>query len=152
MILDKPGHLDDDEFRIVKRHSALTREILSRMPSLEEISLIAGEHHEKLDGTGYPFGLKAENLSLESRLIAVADVYGALSEDRPYRAGLDPDEIARIMKRDVPNRLDGECFEALQAVWPQRLKLPDTPEPETLPAVCMVPQNSAAQAASRPVG
>ena len=113
MILDKPGKLDTEEFNVVKRHSALTREILSRMPSLHEISIIAGEHHEKLDGTGYPFGLSAEQLSLESRLIAVADVYGALSEDRPYRSGLDPDEIARIMKRDVPNKLDGECFEAL---------------------------------------
>ncbi len=118
-ILDKPGKLDADEFGIIKRHSALTRDILNRMPSLREIAVIAGEHHEKLDGTGYPFGLKAEHLSLESRLIAVADVYGALSEDRPYRAGLDPDEIARIMKRDVPNKLDGECFEALAAVWPQ---------------------------------
>jgi putative nucleotidyltransferase with HDIG domain len=119
MILDKPGKLDANEFNIVKRHSALTSEILGRMPSLEEISVLAGEHHEKLDGSGYPFGLKAEDLSLESRLIAVADVYGALSEDRPYRGGLDPDEIAGIMKRDVPNKLDGECYEALQAVWPQ---------------------------------
>ncbi len=119
MILDKPGKLDQDEFNIIKRHSALTREILSRMPSMQEISVIAGEHHEKLDGTGYPFGLKAEHLSLESRLIAVADVYGALSEDRPYRGGLDPDEISKIMKRDVPNKLDGTCFEALEAVWPR---------------------------------
>jgi HD-GYP domain-containing protein (c-di-GMP phosphodiesterase class II) len=119
MILDKPGHLDDNEFRLVKRHAALTREILSRMPSLDEISVIAGEHHEKLDGTGYPFGLKAQQLSLESRLIAVADVYGALSEDRPYRPRLDPEEIFRIMKKDVPGKLDGECFEALRAVWPQ---------------------------------
>jgi putative nucleotidyltransferase with HDIG domain len=119
LILDKPGRLDADEFSVVKRHSTLTREILCRMPSMQEISVVAGEHHEKLDGTGYPFGLKAEDLSLESRLIAVADVYGALSEDRPYRAGLDLDEITRIMKKDVPDKLDGECFEALQAVWPQ---------------------------------
>jgi putative nucleotidyltransferase with HDIG domain len=119
MILDKPGHLDENEFRVVKRHAALTREILSRMPALDEISVIAGEHHEKLDGTGYPFGLKAEHLSLEARLIAVADVYGALSEDRPYRPRLDPEEIFRIMKKDVPGKLDGECFEALRAVWPQ---------------------------------
>jgi len=118
MILDKPGHLDEDEFRVVKRHSALTREILSRMPSLDEISVVAGEHHEKLDGTGYPFGLKAGQLSLESRLLAVADVYGALAEDRPYRPALDPEEIFRIMKKDVPGKLDGECFEALRAVWP----------------------------------
>ncbi len=124
MILDKPGKLDFGEFNIVKRHSALTHDILGRMPSMEEISVIAGEHHEKLDGTGYPFGLKSEDLSLESRLIAVADVYGALSEDRPYRGGLDPDEIAKIMKRDVPNKLDGECFEALAAVWPQSAPMP----------------------------
>ena len=120
MILDKPGRLDADEFSIIKRHSALTREILSRMPSMQEIAVVAGEHHEKLDGTGYPWGLGAKQLSLESRLIAVADVYGALSEDRPYRAGLDPDEISRIMKKEAPHKLDGECFEALQSVWKGR--------------------------------
>ena len=125
MILDKPGKLNVEEFSTIKRHSALTHDILWRMPSLHEIAVVAGEHHEKLDGTGYPFGLKAEHLSLESRLLAVADVYGALSEDRPYRGGLDPDEIARIMKSDVPNKLDGECFEALQAVWPQSAPKPE---------------------------
>jgi putative nucleotidyltransferase with HDIG domain len=114
-ILDKPGRLDAAEFGIVKRHSALTRQILSRMPSFAEIAILAGEHHEKLDGSGYPDGLEAKDLSLESRIIAVADVYGALSEHRPYRPALEPDEITRILREQVPGKLDGRCFEALQA-------------------------------------
>jgi HD-GYP domain-containing protein (c-di-GMP phosphodiesterase class II) len=79
------------------------------------MAVIAGEHHEKLDGSGYPNRLMAPDLSLESRIIAVADVYSALSEDRPYRASLGLDEVVSIMTRLVPYKLDADCFEAL--VW-----------------------------------
>ena len=75
--------------------------------------MVAGEHHEKLDGTGYPNGLSGRQLSLESRIIAVADVYGALSEDRPYRDGLELEQIVEIMKHELPHKLDRECFDAL---------------------------------------
>ena len=77
---------------------------------------MAGEHHEKLDGTGYPDGLSKRHLSLESRLLAVADVYGALSEKRPYREALAPAQITAIMDRDIPAKLDGECYEALRTL------------------------------------
>jgi HD-GYP domain-containing protein (c-di-GMP phosphodiesterase class II) len=77
------------------------------------MAVIAGEHHEKLDGSGYPSRLMAPDLSLESRIIAVADVYAALSEDRPYRAGLDFDEIVSIMAKLVPDKLDADCFYGL---------------------------------------
>jgi HD-GYP domain-containing protein (c-di-GMP phosphodiesterase class II) len=75
--------------------------------------VVAGEHHEKLDGTGYSNGLIGGQLSLESRIIAVADVYGALSEDRPYRGGLPLEQIVAIMKKHLPHKLDPDCFEAL---------------------------------------
>ena len=120
-ILDKPGSLTDAEFSIVREHPALTRRILARVSVFGELAVIAGDHHEKLDGSGYPNHLSGEQLSLESRILEVADIYGALSEDRPYRAGLDLDEIRRIMGRDIPEKLDGGCYEALLQSIPRHL-------------------------------
>jgi putative nucleotidyltransferase with HDIG domain len=115
-ILDKPTKLTETELGIVKAHPGLSAEILGQIGVFREIAVMAGEHHEKLDGTGYPSGLCAKDLSLESRLLAVADIYGALSEKRPYREALAPSQITAIMDRDIPAKLDGECYEALRAV------------------------------------
>jgi putative nucleotidyltransferase with HDIG domain len=112
-ILDKPGKLDAGEWDAMRDHPVQTRGILERIGAFRDLARVAGEHHEKLDGSGYPNGLTGEQLALESRIIAVADVYGALREDRPYREGLDFDKIVSIMKKDVPGRLDSNCFEAL---------------------------------------
>jgi putative nucleotidyltransferase with HDIG domain len=112
-ILDKPSKLTNEEFTVVKEHPALTQQILERIPSFRLMAQIAGAHHEKLDGTGYPNHLSAAELSLESRIIAVADVYAALSEERPYRESLDLGRVSAIMRKDIPTKLDPECFEAL---------------------------------------
>ncbi len=112
-ILDKKSKLSETEWKAVQQHPGLTRQILERVGPFREMAVIAGEHHEKLDGSGYPNRLLAPELSLESRIIAVADVYGALSEDRPYRAGLDFDQIMAIMSKLAPRQLDGACFEVL---------------------------------------
>ncbi|MBB5058518.1 putative nucleotidyltransferase with HDIG domain [Granulicella aggregans] len=112
-ILDKPSKLTNEEFSVVKEHPALTQQILERIPSFRLMAQIAGAHHEKLDGTGYPNHLSAAELSLESRIIAVADVYAALSEERPYRESLDLGQVSAIMRKDIPTKLDPECFEAL---------------------------------------
>jgi putative nucleotidyltransferase with HDIG domain len=112
-VLDKQGKLDADEWRIIQEHPRLTREILSRIGQFDELALIAGAHHEKLDGTGYPDHLPGASLRLEARIIAVADVYGALTEDRPYRAGLPLEQVVEIMTKDIPHKLDPECFQAL---------------------------------------
>jgi putative nucleotidyltransferase with HDIG domain len=114
-ILDKPGRLSAAEWHAMREHPTQTRRILERIGAFQELARVAGEHHEKLDGSGYPNRLGGEQLSLESRIIAVADVYGALSEDRPYRAGLERERIVGMMKSDVPGKLDGNCFEALIA-------------------------------------
>jgi putative nucleotidyltransferase with HDIG domain len=113
-ILDKAGKLDSAEWHIIQEHPRLTREILSRIAPFRELAEIAGAHHEKLDGSGYPFGIDKESLRLEARIIAVADVYGALTEDRPYRSGLPIEQAIAIMARDVPHKLDADCFEALR--------------------------------------
>ena len=112
-ILDKPGKLDAAEWHVVQEHPRLTREILSRVGPFEELAVIAGAHHEKLDGSGYPNRLTASDLSIESRIIAVADVYGALTEDRPYRPGMEVERALAIIAQDVPHKLDVECYEAL---------------------------------------
>ncbi len=115
-ILDKTGKLDNAEWSVVREHPRLTRTILGHVKQFRELAYIAGAHHEKLDGTGYPDRLSAGDLSLEARLIGVADVYGALTEDRPYRRGFSVREALKIMERDVPAKLDRECFEALASV------------------------------------
>ena len=112
-ILDKRAVLSASEWDAVRQHPRTTRLILERVRSFREMAIIAGEHHEKLDGSGYPDRLTARDLSLESRIIAVADVFGALSEDRPYRAGINLQDTFSIMAKVVPHQLDGDCFDAL---------------------------------------
>ena len=119
-ILDKTTGLNPEEWNAVYRHPSTTRLILERIAPFREIAVVAGEHHEKLDGSGYPHRLEAKDLSLESRIISVADVYGALSEDRPYRPGLMLDEIISIMTKLVPHQLDADCFDALVSVVSSR--------------------------------
>jgi putative nucleotidyltransferase with HDIG domain len=115
-ILDKPTRLTDAELASVKAHPGLSAEILGHIAAFGEIALVAGEHHEKLDGSGYPNGLRGHNLSLESRLVAVADIFGALSEKRPYREARSPAEITAIMDREARTQLDPTCYEALRTV------------------------------------
>ncbi len=115
-ILDKPGRLTEGEWSVVREHPALTRKILSRVEVFSELATVAGQHHEKLDGSGYPDCLIADELSLEARLIAVADVYGALAEDRPYRGGLSVPEIRNIMDKEAGTKLDRLCYDALLSV------------------------------------
>lgn len=115
-ILDKPSDLNFEEWRVVREHPNLTREILSRIGPFAELAEIAGAHHEKLDGSGYPNGLMGKDLPVEARIITMADIYSAMTEDRPYRPGLTPKQALHNISRDVPHKLDASCFEALLAV------------------------------------
>uniref|UniRef100_A0A7V4XT11 HD domain-containing protein n=1 Tax=Acidobacterium capsulatum TaxID=33075 RepID=A0A7V4XT11_9BACT len=115
-ILDKPGKLDAEEWAIVRGHAALSQEILSRIPAFRKLAVIAGQHHERLDGRGYPYGLTAQDLSLESRLVAVADVFGSLTETRPYRPDLPLEKAIAVVREDAGSKLDAECVEALLQV------------------------------------
>lgn len=96
-ILEKNGGLDEDEFAIMRSHSYMTYSALKRVKGMENIVRWASEHHEKLDGTGYPFRKHGADLSLESRILAVADIYTALSEDRPYREGMKKENVVKIL-------------------------------------------------------
>ncbi len=118
-ILDKPSGLASGEWSVVHEHPRLTRRILSHIGAFGELAAIAGAHHERLDGTGYPDRLSAERIPIEARIIAVADVYGALTEDRPYRPAMAPEEAMEILAREVPDRLDPYCCDALFAAISQ---------------------------------
>jgi putative nucleotidyltransferase with HDIG domain len=114
-ILDKPGKLDVIEWQVVREHPGLGGEILGRIKPFKQLARIVEEHHEKLDGSGYPLGLKGESLSLESRIVAVADVYGALLEDRAYRKGVGKQEAIAKMTKSLAGKLDADCCAALFA-------------------------------------
>jgi putative nucleotidyltransferase with HDIG domain len=113
-ILDKPGKLSDEEFRAVKTHPAYTLKILERAPCFAEFADLAANHHEKLDGTGYPRGLKGDALDLPMRVLAVADIYEALTAKRPYRDPLPIEVALGIIDKDVPDRLDAAVRVALE--------------------------------------
>ena len=123
-ILDKHGPLTTQEWTAIHRHPVLSQEILSRVRAFGEIAILAGQHHERLDGTGYPFHLAGKHLSLESRILTAADVFSALMESRPYRHDLTPAEMERQLVRDVPHRLDPDCVDAVLAVLDQLGALP----------------------------
>jgi putative nucleotidyltransferase with HDIG domain len=112
-ILDKPTEPNPTEWDIIREHPGLTRKILARISAFTEIAEIAGNHHEKLDGSGYPSGLRGAELSLDARILMVAEIYGALSEDRPYRTAFSHEKIRAIMSSEIPHRLDADCLEAL---------------------------------------
>jgi HD-GYP domain-containing protein (c-di-GMP phosphodiesterase class II) len=113
-ILDKPDKLTDEEFRAIKTHPVHTLRILERAPCFSELADLAANHHEKLDGSGYPRGLDAGDLDLPMRVLAMADVYEALTADRPYRPPLAPEEALAMIDRDVPHRLDRDVRHALE--------------------------------------
>ena len=112
-ILDKPGRLTADEFRRVRQHPLVTARIMERIPGFAELAPLAAAHHERLDGGGYPYGLRAGNLTMPMRILAVADVFEALTSARPYRPAMDVETALEIVRADAPQRLDGEAVEAL---------------------------------------
>lgn len=129
-ILDKPSSLDPVEFELMKQHTGHTLAILKRVTRFRQFAATAAAHHERLDGSGYHLGLKGAELGVNARLLAVADVTEALSAQRPYRAGLPVDEVARILQREVNGgRL---CASAVAAVLGTFAGLPS---PEPMPRV-----------------
>jgi len=113
-ILDKPGKLDDAEWEIMRMHSAHSEAILSRVGAFRDLAPIAGAHHERLDGKGYPRGLAGDQISLETRVITTADIFDALTADRPYRTAMPITKALGIMSGMVGTQIDASCFAALQ--------------------------------------
>jgi HD-GYP domain-containing protein (c-di-GMP phosphodiesterase class II) len=118
-ILDKNGKPTNEEWISIQRHPYYTQEVLRKIRGFERITEIASAHHERLDGKGYFRGLAADKLDLDMRILAVADVYDALSADRPYRAALKQSEVFRILDWEAGSVLDAQCIEAVKAIAKQ---------------------------------
>lgn len=111
-VLLKPGKLTDEEFAIIKRHPVIGADILSPISSMSDLIPAILHHHERIDGRGYPHGLKGDSIHLFARIIAVADVYHALTSERPYRAPLSRDKAYEIIRRDAGDHLCPNCVDA----------------------------------------
>lgn len=113
-ILHKEDRLSDKEFEIIKKHPIYSYEILKEALG-EEIAKIASMHHERLDGSGYPYGLKGDQIPIESQIIAVADIFDALTTKRSYRDAFSFEKAIEILN-DLVNRnqISREIFEALK--------------------------------------
>jgi HD-GYP domain-containing protein (c-di-GMP phosphodiesterase class II) len=114
-VLDKAGKLDDEEWEAVKLHATYTETILSRIPAFSELAKVAGAHHERLDGKGYPRGVRESEISLETRIITIADIFDAITAERPYRGATPVPRTLEIMTETVGAAIDARCFDALQS-------------------------------------
>ena len=114
-ILDKPGKLDGEEWAAMQRHAAYTEMILEGISAFQELAQMAGAHHERLDGKGYPRGLRGDEICLETRIITTADIFDALTAERPYRPAMPVQKALGIMAGDLGTAIDPGCFKALQA-------------------------------------
>ncbi len=115
-ILEKPGRLTQEEFAVMRRHTYYTFHLLEPLQVLDVIRVWAAFHHERMDGHGYPFHLSGEEIPLGSRVVSVADVFTALTEDRPYRRGMSGADAFRIISDAVSDhRLDRQVVNTLHA-------------------------------------
>ncbi len=122
-VLEKPGKLNATEILLIKQHTYHTYRILQRIDNFEMIAEWAAYHHETLDGTGYPFRINEKSLSLGSKILAVADVFAALTENRPYRNRLPEDRVKQIMQKMVQYRkLDCRIVEVLFGHYKEAIK------------------------------
>ena len=107
-ILDKPGRLNDEEYKEIRNHPSIGGKIMEPIGAYEEIIPIIVQHHENYDGTGYPDGLQKEAITLEARILSVADVFDALISDRPYREGWTRERITSFIQKQSGKKFDPE--------------------------------------------
>lgn len=143
-ILDKPGRLDSRERRIINTHSFETFQILRNIDGFEDIARWAAYHHEEPDGSGYPFHLKGDTLSLEARILRVADIFQAMVQNRPYRQGLAEPEVSSFMRMLADTgHIDAEVTAALLADTRRAIEV-------ALPAFPPLPDAARTQPAASP--
>jgi cyclic di-GMP phosphodiesterase len=105
-ILRKPGPLDPEEWRVMRMHPEFSWAVLRLVPGLERASLFALHHHEKYDGSGYPGGLRGEDIPIGARIVSVIDAFDAMVANRPYKAGLPCAEALRRLEKDSGSHFD----------------------------------------------
>jgi putative nucleotidyltransferase with HDIG domain len=118
-VLKKPGKLDDDEWQIMKQHPTIGAEkVLAPNEALRDLIPIVKYHHERLDGKGYPEGLKGEEIPLAARIVSVADAYHALVSDRPYRKGMPIEKACAILKEGAGIQWDPDLVRSFISIAP----------------------------------
>ena len=112
MILGKPARLTDEEYDVMKNHPTIGANIMKEVRMLQRELPALAEHHERLDGKGYPNGLTNEEISLAGRIVAVADVFDALTSERPYKKAFSAEETLDILNNDRNTHFDGQVVDA----------------------------------------
>ncbi|MBI2608364.1 MAG: HD-GYP domain-containing protein [Deltaproteobacteria bacterium] len=120
-ILNKPGKLTDEEFDVIKEHPIYSYEIISQVSSLQNIARWIRAHQERMDGFGYPDGLKGEEIPLQARIITVADAFDAMTSDRPYRKALSLETAYEELKRCAGTQFDKEVVKVFLDVYQNHL-------------------------------
>jgi putative nucleotidyltransferase with HDIG domain len=115
-ILQKPGALTDDEFDVIKRHPEVGEELVRQLGFSSQVARLVHDHHERLDGTGYPRGLGAPDLDIETRIMAVCDVFDALLSKRVYRDAWTLDDALELITKESGTKFDPACVDALERV------------------------------------
>jgi putative nucleotidyltransferase with HDIG domain len=121
-ILEKGSGLSADEFTVVKRHPVQGAEILRGIKQFENVALMVRHHHERMDGTGYPDGLKGDSIPIGARIVYVADAFDAMTEARPYRPSMTMEEALQELRRNAGSQFDPDVVEAWIRVWDTQKK------------------------------
>jgi HD-GYP domain-containing protein (c-di-GMP phosphodiesterase class II) len=119
-VLGKHSPLDEAEWNLMRAHPEMGLTLLDRAGQSSREVLAVLYHHERLDGSGYPYGLRAEGIPIEARIVAVADTYDALTSDRPYRNAISEAEARRVLIEEARSRLDPRAVSALFAALDRR--------------------------------
>jgi len=125
-ILSKPGKLSQLEFELIKAHPQIAADLLRGITFPWPIAEIILQHHEKLDGSGYPHSLTGDQIAIEARILIVADIVEAMSSHRPYREALGVDSALAQIQREKGNKLDPQVVDACQALFDRGYHLPPT--------------------------
>ena len=120
-VLGKHSALDESEWSLMRTHPEMGLTLLDRAGQSSREVLAVLYHHERLDGSGYPYGLKAEGIPVEARIVAVADTYDALTSDRPYRKACTEAEARRVLIEEAKTRLDPRAVAALLGALDQNV-------------------------------
>jgi len=123
-ILDKAGKLDADELHVMQDHVRIGVRILEPIAAFRQALPIVAQHHEWFDGSGYPNHLAGEDISLHSRIFAVADVYDALTSDRPYRKGLPPQQALQMIRDKSGTQFDPKVVEVFMRLCAEQHEIP----------------------------
>ena len=112
-VLNKPGKLSKEEYRIIQRHPMIGADILCHTESIQGLEKVVRHHHERYDGTGYPYRLSGEDIPLHSRIIAVANAYDAMTSERCCRAPLSQEKACKEIKKGLGTQFDPVCGQTM---------------------------------------